>query len=209
MVFCPSNQRVIQYKHDSRKVMLLQTKLENPAANLTCEARLLFDTGFNGDLLLSEYKAQQLGLKKYLECNLRPIIVGGGKELGLCYYDYLKCTLMVRDLDGEGVVEDVQQMRLLEVLSIVGTLSLESSNVFQDPTLGVSLESDGVEVSSPDLSQLLGENPPSLKLSPIKGGKNRFCHDAILGLPGVNRLRVGFDAEKNCLFPVEIHHQLL
>jgi hypothetical protein len=40
---------------------------------------------------------------------------------------------MVSDLFGEGVVEDVQQTRVLEVLSIVGTLSLEPLDVSKVP----------------------------------------------------------------------------
>jgi hypothetical protein len=106
-------------------------------------------------------------------------------------------------------------MGLLEVLSIAGTLLLKPSDVskvpdvFQDPILGVSLEFDDVEVSPPNVSQPLEENPPSLKVSPIKGSKDRFCHDAILSLPDMNWLHVGFDVEKNCLFLVEVHHHLV
>jgi hypothetical protein len=44
------------------------------------EAGLLFDNGFSGDLLLSEYKAQQLGLKKDIQRNQGCIRVGGGKS---------------------------------------------------------------------------------------------------------------------------------
>jgi hypothetical protein len=59
------------------------------------------------------------------------------------------------------------------------------------------------------MAQPLENNPLSLKVSPIKGGNDRYSHDAILGLPGMNKLSVGFDAEKNCLFPMEVHRHLV
>jgi hypothetical protein len=50
------------------------------------------------------------------------------------------------------------------------------------------------------MSQPLEENPPTLKVFFIRGDNNRFCHDAILGLPGMNRLRVGYDGERVVCF---------
>jgi hypothetical protein len=49
----------------------------------------MFDIGFSGDLLLSEYKAQWFGLKKDIQRNQGYIRVGGSKELGFCYYMYV------------------------------------------------------------------------------------------------------------------------
>jgi hypothetical protein len=48
-------------------------------------------------------------------------------------YAYLKHTVMMSDLLGERAVKDVQQTGHLEVLSIAGTLSLESFDVSKVP----------------------------------------------------------------------------
>jgi hypothetical protein len=77
-------------------------------------------------LLLSEYKAEQLGLQKQIKRG-DLIRVAGGRQLGFSYYSYLKVTLMVDDLYGDGIqVEDPKRTCLLEVMAIAGTKSLES-----------------------------------------------------------------------------------
>lgn len=94
---------------------LLSVNLKNPKAGKGCQASLLFDKGFDGDILLTAHKAAQLEMEPAADSRKWRLWGANGAQLSGRIYGYVECCLIFETSDGN-TVKNESRVAPLEIL---------------------------------------------------------------------------------------------
>lgn len=109
-----TSERILQC--EQRESILLSVTLSDCDVGSCCEASLLFNNGFDGDILLSALKASQLQMEPVPNSPKWLLRVENGVEFTLRSFGYISCRVIPSETNEELVIKDNCLVVPLEIL---------------------------------------------------------------------------------------------